>query len=159
MKYSLVKNIISKVTIDDSSIFLGQSMFALVALFVLIGVRTFAKMRWYFAFPIFDSGPSTVGVPLYWPPSWVNDPINIMADRLHRCYWRMFETKCVGDSFGHLVTKIHYLFTRNSVTNIQKSSLRRYPRHCTLIMKHVWLWFWSAEYCPISRILVMYYGP
>ena len=64
------------------------------------------------------------------------------SERLHRCWWHMLETKCVGDNFEMLltvlaimVTNINYLFTlalgtnikkihqhRNSVTNIQKSS-------------------------------------
>ena len=57
----------------------------------------------------------------------------VWSKELHRCWWRMLETKCVGDNYNMLVTilailitDIHYLFTlavgnqhRTSVTNIQ----------------------------------------
>ena len=46
---------------------------------------------------------------------------------LHRCWWRMLETKCVGDNYkmlvtvlAILVTNIHYLFRLASGTNIPK---------------------------------------
>ena len=49
--------------------------------------------------------------------------------RLHRCWWRMLETKCVGDNFEMLVTvlavfvtNIFYLLTLGSGTNIQNVS-------------------------------------
>ena len=69
--------------------------------------------------------------------------INIDSQQfgLHRCWWRMLETKCVGDNFEILVTvlvvfvgNILYLLTwaslttkrcqqyRNSVTNIRRLS-------------------------------------
>ena len=48
---------------------------------------------------------------------------------LHRCWWRMLTTNCVGDNYkmlvtvlAILVTNIHYLFTLASGTNIQKMS-------------------------------------
>ena len=49
---------------------------------------------------------------------------------LHRCWWRMLETKYVGDFnfkimvmvLAFLVTNIHYLFTLASGTKIQKMS-------------------------------------
>ena len=48
---------------------------------------------------------------------------------LHRCWWRMLETKRVNDNYkmvvtvlAILVTDIHYIFTLASVTNIQKMS-------------------------------------
>ena len=40
-------------------------------------------------------------------------------DWLHRCWWRMLKTKCVGDNFVMLVTVLAIL-----VTNIQKMSPR-----------------------------------
>ena len=47
--------------------------------------------------------------------------------RFHQCWWRMLETKCVGDNYKmlatvsvNLVTSIHHLFTLASGTNIQK---------------------------------------
>ena len=39
--------------------------------------------------------------------------------RLHRCWWRMLETKCVGDN-----SKILYLLALASGTDIQKMSPR-----------------------------------
>ena len=49
--------------------------------------------------------------------------------RLHQCWWRMLETKCVGDNFEMLVTVlavfvtiILYLLTLTSGTNNQKMS-------------------------------------
>ena len=48
---------------------------------------------------------------------------------LHRCWWRILESKCFGDNFKIfrtvlviLVTNIHHLFTFTSGTNIQKIS-------------------------------------
>ena len=56
---------------------------------------------------------------------------------LHRCWWRMLETKCVSDNYkmlvtvmAILVTNIHYVYIRftnihkhrNFFTNIQKLS-------------------------------------
>ena len=48
--------------------------------------------------------------------------------RLHRCWWRMLEMKCVGDNFEILVTDLrcywqfyweyHQNYEKNSVTNI-----------------------------------------
>ena len=48
---------------------------------------------------------------------------------LHRCWWRMLETKCVGDNFEMLVTvlavtNILYLSTLQPDINIQKMSPR-----------------------------------
>ena len=40
-----------------------------------------------------------------------------------RFWWRMLETKCVDDGFGHSVKNIHYLhFTLVSATNIEIQS-------------------------------------
>ena len=55
----------------------------------------------------------------------------IIYQGLHRCWWRMLETKCVGDTFEMLVTvlvvfvtNILYLLTSASSTNSQKMSPR-----------------------------------
>ena len=60
----------------------------------------------------------------------VNLPNYIWSStRLHRCWWRMLESKCVGVKFKVLVTVLtilvrnnHYLFTWASGTNIRKMS-------------------------------------
>ena len=53
---------------------------------------------------------------------------HIISGRLHRCWWRMLETKCVGDNFKMLVmilvTNILYLLKWASGTIIQKMSPR-----------------------------------
>ena len=49
--------------------------------------------------------------------------------KLHRCWWRMLETKCVGENHKILVT------VRNSVTNSQKSSpTLSHQYHCHLVI-------------------------
>ena len=55
----------------------------------------------------------------------------LAVKKQHRCWWRMLETKCVGDNFKMLVmvltisvTNILYLLTLASGTNIQKMSPR-----------------------------------
>ena len=50
---------------------------------------------------------------------------NIRYQRLHRCWWRMLETKCVGDKFEMLVTDlIHWKKHQHndSATNISNQS-------------------------------------
>ena len=84
---------------------------------------------------------------------------------LHRCWWRMLETKYVGDNYkmlvtvlAILVTNIHYLFTLASGTNIQKMSStskfnRQHPQIITnlsqlksptslspFLLLHTWGW-------------------
>ena len=51
------------------------------------------------------------------------------SNRLHRCWWRMLETKCVGNNyemlvtvFAIMVTIIQYLFTLALGTSIKKVS-------------------------------------
>ena len=60
--------------------------------------------------------------------------------KLHRCWWRMLETKCVGENHKILVT------VRNSVTNSQKSSptlSHQYHCHRFLIStRKFYLCFW-----------------
>ena len=57
-----------------------------------------------------------------------NDVCNGKVGWLNRCWWRMMETKCVGDNLKVLVTvlailatNIIYLLTLASGTNIQKT--------------------------------------
>ena len=60
-------------------------------------------------------------------------------DRLHRCWWRIITTKCVGDNYtilmtvlSILITNIYYIFTlMYSVNNIHKSSRTLgHQHHC-----------------------------
>ena len=59
---------------------------------------------------------------------------------LHRFWWRMLETICVGDNFkmlvtvlAILVTNIHYLFILRPGTNIHKMSPTSQNRHQLLV--------------------------
>ena len=94
-------------------------MFSLVALFVLIEVGI------YTAYDMPRSALLFRKFSLHLPPSWVHDPINIKVVRLHRCRWRMFKTKFVGD--GTNIDVINSV--TNSVTNIHKSSPFLSRRH------------------------------
>ena len=72
---------------------------------------------------------------------WVESEWKILRIRAHRCWWRMLETKCVGDNFEILVTvlavfvtNILNLLTLASGTNIQKCPnieiWSSKPKHC-----------------------------
>ena len=50
--------------------------------------------------------------------------------RLHRCWWRMLETKCVGDNYKILVTVLTIL-----VTNIYYFTFKRCRQHTNDVTK------------------------
>ena len=72
----------------------------------------------------------------------------ILTAVLHRCWWRMLETKCVDDNFDLLITDIlhweshqYFLCAKHydSVTTI-KSPTNRCHQHHSRRIKHTWKW-------------------
>ena len=71
---------------------------------------------------------------------WI--PFRKTQTGLNQCWGRMLVTKCAGENFQLLVTilaildtKIHYLFTLELVTNIQKVSPS--SKYCHQLAKNV----------------------
>ena len=101
-------------------------------------VLTYMTFFWFKSLNSWNRLWATTGLSAFWKMLFRWSFISYMRWRkndesywLHRCWWRMLETKCVGDNLMMLVTvlaisvtKILYLLTLAAGTNIQKMSPR-----------------------------------
>ena len=100
---------------------------------MICGVQTYLLSLALFSF---TSSSTSSSNDFYWLSK-----MSAFEIRLHRCWWWILETKCVGDNNTMLVpvltisvTNIHYLFTQASGTNISKMSpTSNFSHQCTQI--------------------------